>query len=757
MVIDSAGEVQPIASSKQIVSRAQLCEFLCMYLSKVLCLVAVTCCLDAAEAARRPRHDPPGQPFRRAPMAQASRSIVINLGSNLHLAFDADLCRVHTVWIGGPLNLWGPPYSGAKSPFICDFEGRPIYTFPQLPPSPGLPARFEEISLTNGAVSVAYTFGQVRVREHFTGAVRGDDWEFTRHFTVTRGSPLPHKLLLFADAHAQATPANGKVQIVQTNGTFEITASGVGDLRVVKEEANYTTELITEEGTEKGDPIIKHSGPETRVYLHFPKLAEGSDFQVRFASRPKPVPHTPPVFEKSRTFVSTTRPRRNSGDEFYSIEHFPLPAEAELIITGMDTLPNGDLVLCTWLGDVFIVEGATAAPAAAKYKRIARGLNEPLGIAVRGDDLFVVQKGELTQLIDSDSDGAIDRIKCINADWGYSGNYHSYSFGPVLTPEGDMFVFITGQRGRADLLYQGWALKIRNGSTVGTPWCDGLRVPHGVGLFQGDLFVTDNQGNWIGACRLNHILPGRFYGFPSSRPSPPGPRRPEEVTPPALWFPRSLAPSTSGFDTISDARFGPFQGQMLIGDFQNAIVMRAFLEKVNGTWQGAVFPFAKGFLSGVNRLKMNRDGKLYVGGGKRTWSTAAPLESSLDRVSFTGKLPFEVKAALAEVNGFTLVFTKPFDREIAADPENYLVKQFTYKYHADYGSPEFDHTGNAGATELKVTEAALDASGTKVRLTVPGLKTGFVTAFQLAVTSAEDEDLRHDAFYYTLNQQPAPQ
>ena len=49
--------------------------------------------------------------------------------------------------------------------------------------------------------------------------------------------------------------------------------------------------------------------------------------------------------------------------------------------------------------------------------------------------------------------------------------------------------------------------------------------------------------------------------------------------------------SASGLATIADDRFGPFQGQMLVGEFQNASVVRVALEKVNGQWQGAVFPF----------------------------------------------------------------------------------------------------------------------------------------------------------------------
>lgn len=228
----------------------------------------------------------------------------------------------------------------------------------------------------------------------------------------------------------------------------------------------------------------------------------------------------------------------------------------------------------------------------------------------------------------------------------------------------------------------------------------------------------------------------------------------DEVSPPALWLPRVLSPSASGIETIEADAFGPFKGQMLIGDFQNSTVMRAYLEKVNGKWQGAVFPFAKGFLSGVNRLSFGSDGKLYVGGGKRTWSTAAPKEYSLERVSFTGTMPFEVKEVLTTKDGLELRFTKALDVESARDPANYLLEQFTYKYQEDYGSPEFDHNGKVGATEIHVETATVSTDGTTVRLKAPGLKAGFVTSFQLAVNSAEDEDLRQDTFYYTLNEQP---
>jgi hypothetical protein len=150
---------------------------------------------------------------------------------------------------------------------------------------------------------------------------------------------------------------------------------------------------------------------------------------------------------------------------------------------------------------------------------------------------------------------------------------------------------------------------------------------------------------------------------------------------------------------------------------------------------------------------MSSDGRLYVGGGKRTWSTAAPKDYSLDRVSFTGKAPFEIREIHAAKDGFDLSFTKSLKKEEAEDTQNYLVKQFTYKYHKDYGSPEYDHFGKVGATEIKII-AATQTSPVSVHLKLDGLKTGYVTAFNLAVPSSSEESLWHDTAFYTLNEIP---
>jgi len=82
----------------------------------------------------KPRHDAPDIPFRRAPMAAATRSVHIPVTTNLHVAFDTELLRAHAVWTGGTLNLWGTVYHGAKDRFYCDYDGRTLWGNPALMP-----------------------------------------------------------------------------------------------------------------------------------------------------------------------------------------------------------------------------------------------------------------------------------------------------------------------------------------------------------------------------------------------------------------------------------------------------------------------------------------------------------------------------------------------------------------------------------------------------------------------------------------------
>lgn len=749
-----------------------------------------------------PRRDPPHQLFRVAPMAEASRTIAIPVSRTLHIAFDTEFLRTHTAWRGAGLNLYGPPYHGGKTPFLCTTEGTRLWTMPPLCPwsvgtlpdavLPPVPpgARFDGLSTQGGRVTLLYTLAGpdnklIDIRESAASGHVGGVEAIVRQFEI---GPHAHDLWFLAHAEMGKLIACDQTiaRVAQTHG-FLVAAIGSGSgalWQPLEATVEYEVPLNIENEGDSDIRRVRESGRQSRLYVRIPAspkpvrveilsaVLESAEQAAQVAASLQrdgdafAVPSrandgsTIAARDAKRVAGDLRVPRRFGGDEFYRIESFPLPKEIQLQATGMDWLTRDDLAVCTWLGEIYVIENATGPVQSATYRRFAAGLNEPLGLKVVGGDLYVVQKGELTRIRDTDRDGEADLLERINADWGYSGNYHAFAFGPVIDAQQNIYAFICGQRGRWEIPYVGWCVRINPRSRKLEGVCSGLRAPNGYGLFgpDGDLFIADNQGNWVGASKLNHLRPGRFYGYPSGRPAPKEQyERPIEFVPPALWLPRKLSPSASGFVAVEDERFGPFRGQMLIGDFQNAVVLRAFLEKVEGEWQGAVWPFAKGFLSGVNRLVMGADGMLYVGGLKNSaWPAAGVHDYSLERVSFTGKVPFEVREVRAKPDGFELTLTLPVERAAAEDLENYSVAQHTYKYHSTYGSPEIDHDGKENSsTEIKVTKAAVSADGLTIRLTLQGWRAGYVTMIQMfGIKSASDEPLWHDTFYYTLNQIP---
>lgn len=220
-----------------------------------------------------------------------------------------------------------------------------------------------------------------------------------------------------------------------------------------------------------------------------------------------------------------------------------------------------------------------------------------------------------------------------------------------------------------------------------------------------------------------------------------------QFEPPAIWFPygrmgRSL--SEPIWDTTG-GKFGPFAGQCFVGDQGTSVVMRVALEKVNGVYQGACFPFRSGFQSGVNRLVFAPDGSLFAGQTNRGWGSAGGRPYGLERLTYSGKVPAEIHHITLTKAGFDLTFTKPLDPGSAA--KAVPVESYTYIYSSAYGCPETDRRAET------VTASRLSADGLTLSLTVPGLRPGRVYALRPeALRTATGERLLHPEAYYTLNQ-----
>nr|MBX2871216.1 c-type cytochrome [Saprospiraceae bacterium] len=187
-------------------------------------------------------------------------------------------------------------------------------------------------------------------------------------------------------------------------------------------------------------------------------------------------------------------------------------------VGAMDFHPDGRLLLTTWdsIGALYAMQGVESGDTnQITIERIATGLSEPLGLKVVGEDVFVLQKQELSQLLDEDKDGIIDEYRTICDAFGVRPDFHEYSYGLVY--KDGFFYANLGLAMRlmsheVQLEDRGTAIKIGLDGQY-ERIATGLRQTNGIGLGPEDeIFVAENQGQWVPACKIIHLQKGHFYG-----------------------------------------------------------------------------------------------------------------------------------------------------------------------------------------------------------------------------------------------------
>jgi azurin len=461
--------------------------------------------------------------------------------------------------------------------------------------------------------------------------------------------------------------------------------------------------------------------------------------------------------------------------EYYPLRTLPIPHNIELEVGGMTTIPDGRLAVSTRRGEIWMVENPYSAT--PFYKLFASGMHEVLGLTYHKGSLYAVQRGELTKLSDQNGDGSADYYQNI-ANWELAGNYHEYSYGPVFDKEDNMYLTFNVAWvgfGEAKLSkWRGWMVKVSPDGTL-SPVASGLRSPAGVMMnSSGDIFYTENQGDWVGSGRITHLEKGDFAGHASSliwsnEPGSPMTTQisdiPDNGEPmykaaekvknlklPAVWYPHTLM-GISTADMIEDKNgfMGPFfKGQYFVSDQGHSKVMRMMLEKINGQYQGICFPFREGWQSGLLRLSWGNDGSMFGGMTSRGWGSTGTDLFGLQRMLWSGETPFEMAEVHAMSDGFEITFTKPVDVATATQAANYDINSFNYQYHHFYGSPVIENKAHT----IKAILISDDAK--KVRLVLDESRRFYIHEIKpKGVKSTNGDLLLHDVGYYTLNNIPA--
>ena len=472
------------------------------------------------------------------------------------------------------------------------------------------------------------------------------------------------------------------------------------------------------------------------------------------------------------------KPAPKTEQDFYEIKTLPIPQDLYLEVGGLATMPDGRLAVSTRRGEIWIVENPYQKDShQTNYRKFASGLHEILGLAYKDGVFYCSQRGELTKITDTNRDGVADLYEPIYQ-FELSGNYHEYTYGPVFDKNGDMLVTLNlawiGFGEGKFAKWRGWLVKIKPDGTL-EPQSAGLRSPAGYSINdEGDIFYGENQGDWVGSGRITHLAKGDFAGNPggikwakepnspfkltleeipdNSQPMFEAAKKVKNLKLPAVWFPHAIM-GISTSDIIQDTtkgKFSPFPGQYFVADQGQSKVMRVFMEKVNGVYQGFCINYREGFQSGILRERFGLDGSMFLGMTSRGWGSTGKDNFGLQRLVWNGLTPFEINTIHAKSDGFEISFTQAVDVKSVKNAASYALRSYIYQYHHQYGSPIIN------VNELKIKGISVSPDKKTVRISMDGIRQFYIHEFILkGVLNEEGDPLLHETAYYTLNQIPA--
>lgn len=425
-------------------------------------------------------------------------------------------------------------------------------------------------------------------------------------------------------------------------------------------------------------------------------------------------------------------------------------------VGGIDFLSDGRMVVSCWdaAGSVYIVENHKSEnPDEIVHKLFAHGLAEPLGVKIVDDRIFVMQKQEMTELVDTDGDDVADEYRTLCDDWKVSSNFHEFGFG---LEEKDGYLYATlataiepgGASTNPQIPDRGKVLKVNIKTGEREFVAHGLRTPNGVGLgYGGDIYVADNEGDWLPSSKIVHVQDGAWFG---SRSVDFAGTEGMTETPPVVWLPQNEIGNSPS--TPLSINVGPYKNQMIHGEVTHGGVKRVYVEEVEGVRQGALFRFIQGLEAGINRMRWSPDGDLYVGGigSSGNWGQSKKLWYGLQRLSYNGNTAFEMLAVRAKTNGMEIEFTEALEPGDGWLTDSYEVMQWYYLPTIEYGGPKMDNR------ELEVKSATVSEDRKKVFLEIDGIKEGHVVYIRLKdkFISSTGNSLWSPECWYTMNKIP---
>jgi hypothetical protein len=421
-------------------------------------------------------------------------------------------------------------------------------------------------------------------------------------------------------------------------------------------------------------------------------------------------------------------------------------------------------------GEVWTVSGIDDLLGRLEWRRFASGLFQGLGLRIVRDQVYVVGRDQITRLHDLNGDGEADFYENFNNDTIVSMNPAEYCLD-LQTDRAGNFYFAKAApwHPHTTTPHQGVVFRVSPDGARSEVFATGFRAQNGMAISPRDeITISDNQGHWMPASKLNLVQRGGFYGMVptaqrelelrwrgtnfTANPSDPAARErhgfigfgPNQPTPagydkPIAWLPMTMDNSSGGQVWATGGKWGPLNDQLLFMSYGKCAIFATLLRDVGGRKQAAMIPLGLKFDTGIMRGRVHpKDGQVYVA-GMRGWLTSAVRAGGLYRVRHTGKPAHLPVAFVASKTGVELKFSDPLDAKTATDPESYGVERWNYYWSSNYGSKHYSvsERGAVKQDKLTVTAARLSADGRTVTLDIADMRPSDQLLIQVNLDGAD--------------------
>jgi len=488
--------------------------------------------------------------------------------------------------------------------------------------------------------------------------------------------------------------------------------------------------------------VVESNGIEKAEWkqgeLIFQNASSGASLIIRISKEKKPVEENSvlahlkserKIVKRWNKTLKVPGKLGNSNGSNYVVDTLNVPYnnpyKTVMQLTSMAFLPNGNALVATLPGDIWLVLGISDDLTNITWQRYATGFNQPIGIHVDEDGIFVLDRLQISVLHDTNGDEEVDHYEKYANDFGGFDRSHTHTFGLHRTKDKSFhFIQLTSVfRTGPDRVTKKVATGVRNCMAVGG---------------SDDYFWAGPQeGTWTPTSAIIEVNQGEEYGLGG-----------KGISPPLCYVPRGIDNSTGGMKEITSEKWGPFKGSHVGLSYGSGTYYLILRDATGSRPQGAVVPMEGEFLAGVMRGDFHpKDGQLYVA-GLDGWGDYSIEDGCFHRVRYTGGKVRKPKGFKIHSNGVRIDFTTKLDPRSTSLVKNYFSHAWNYEYAKRYGSPEFSAKvpESLGHDRVDIRSVKLLENGTSIFVEMPDLEPIMQLHIRMHLQDADGTEFKTDLF-----------